>query len=278
MAGATTRLTNATLATGELVDVTISAGDRDTAGAGRIVAVDPAAGAQRSPGDRHDEHVEHDDLTVELAGHLLTTSLVEPHAHLDKAFLAERIPNPTGDLIGAIHGMHANRDLITVADTIERAERAVRLMVNNGVTLIRTHADVTDANGLTSVEALAEVRRRTAGLCDLQIVALPGFPLTGPAGAPTRALLREALDTGADLVGGCPHLEDDVDGATEVLLAIAAEFGRGVDLHTDETLNPSKLGLADLARRCSSPAANSTFSRPRAISPAASGPAAFPTR
>ena len=65
---------------------------------------------------------------IDLDGRLLVPAAVEPHAHLDKAFLAERIANPTGDLMGAIEAMAANRHLTTVADITERAERAARLM------------------------------------------------------------------------------------------------------------------------------------------------------
>ncbi|MCU1397866.1 MAG: codA [Acidimicrobiales bacterium] len=189
-----------------------------------------------------------DDM-VDLGGRLLLSAFAEPHAHLDKAFLAERIINVTGDLMGAILAMQAHRHLISLDDTIERAERAVRLMVANGTTLIRSHADTTLENGLMSVEALAEVRRRTADICDLEIVALVGWPITGAAGADSRALLRDALDAGADVVGGCPHLEDDPCAATYELLDIAAERGRNVDLHTDETLDPTKLALEHLAQR-----------------------------
>ena len=106
------------------------------------------------------------EQVVDGLGGLVTESLVEAHAHLDKAYLAEVIPNPTGDLMGAITAMIANRGVMTVANTIERAERAARTMVRHGVTTIRTHADVTDDNGLTSIEALLEVRRRTADLVD----------------------------------------------------------------------------------------------------------------
>lgn len=190
-----------------------------------------------------------DDIVVDLDGRLLTPAFAEPHAHLDKAFLSERVVNPTGDLMGAIMAMRASRDLITFADTVERAERAARLMVANGATSIRSHADTTTENGLMSVEALVEVRRRVADICDLQIVALVSWPITGAAGADGRALLRDALGAGADLVGGCPHLDTDVSAANETLLDIAAEFGRNIDLHTDETLDPGVLGLADLAHR-----------------------------
>ena len=222
-------LTSATLADGSVVDVRVCLDLIDSVGA--------TLSAQ--PGEQ----------IIDLSGHLLLASFGEPHAHLDKAFLSERIANHTGDLMGAITAMEANRHLITLDDTIERAERAVRLMVGNGATSIRTHADTTLETGLMSVQALAEVRRRTADICNLEVVALVSWPVTGSDGVNSRALLRDALQAGADLVGGCPHLDDDPTGANDVLLSIAAEFGRGVDLHTDETLEPSKLSLEDLAHR-----------------------------
>jgi cytosine deaminase len=222
-------LRSATLADGRVVDVRLCLDTIDAVAASLPL--------------QHGEHV------VELAGYLLLPAFAEPHAHLDKAFLSERIVNPTGDLMGAIIAMGGNRHLITYDDTVERAERAVRKMVSNGATAIRSHADTTLENGLMSVQALAEVRRRTTDICDLQVVSLVSWPVTGTAGANSRALLREALHAGADVVGGCPHLDDDVAAANDTLLGIAAEFGRDIDLHTDETLNPGVLGLEDLAHR-----------------------------
>ncbi len=195
-----------------------------------------------------------DAVRIDLDGYLLLAAAVEPHAHLDKAFLAERIVNPTGDLYGAIGAMKANRHLLDVPETIERAERAARLMARNGYAAVRSHADTTTEHGLRSVEALAEVRRRVQDVIDVEIVALCGWPVTGRVGAAARALLADALDAGADLVGGCPHLEQysgegTIESATDILLQIAVDHGRGVDLHTDETLDPSANGLDLLARR-----------------------------
>ncbi|CAB4889494.1 unannotated protein [freshwater metagenome] len=222
-------LRSATFADGQVGDVRICLDTIDAVAA----RLDPQPGEQ----------------VIDLGGYLLLPAFAEPHAHLDKAFLSERIANPSGDLMGAIMAMESNRHLITFDDTVARAERAVRLMVRNGATAIRSHADTTLDNGLLSVEALAEVRRRTSDVCDLQVVALVSWPITGREGANSRALLREALQAGADLVGGCPHLDVDPAAANDTLLGIAAEFGCGVDLHTDETLNPDKLGLEDLAQR-----------------------------
>jgi len=222
-------LRSATLADGRIVDIRIC-----------LDTIDEVAASLTAQSDEH---------VIDLSGHLLLPAFVEPHAHLDKAFLSERFANDAGDLMGAIVAMQQNRHLITYADTVERSERAVRLMVRNGASAIRTHADTTTENGLMSVEALAEVRRRTADICDIQIVSLVSWPVTGAAGADSRTLLREALERGADLVGGCPHLDDNPEGANETLLEIASEYQRGVDLHTDENLDPQKNGLEDLARR-----------------------------
>jgi len=182
-------------------------------------------------------------------GYLLLPAFAEPHAHLDKAFLAERVENPTGDLLGAILAMEAARDTITVADTIERAERAARLMASNGCTAIRTHVDLTLAARLTSVEALVEVRRRLRDLVEIQVAVLAACPVIGITGADQRALVREAVAIGVDVIGGCPHLEEDPAESNDTMLSLAAEAGLPVDLHTDETLNPSMLALEDLAER-----------------------------
>lgn len=182
-------------------------------------------------------------------GWLVLPALAEPHAHLDKAFLAERCENPTGDLLGAIDALIAYAPHITHADIVERAERAARLLLTNGTTAIRTHADVSVDVGMRHVEALLEVRDRLRDLLDIEVCVLLGCPSTGPEGREQIDRLREALRLGADLVGGCPHLEDDGVEATDTFLAVAAEFDVGVDLHTDETLDPSKLFLDHLSKR-----------------------------
>jgi cytosine/creatinine deaminase len=228
---AATVLTNAMLIDGTRTDVTIVDGLIES------VEGRPVPGA----------------IVVDLDDYLLLPAAVEPHAHLDKAFLAETVANPTGDLMGAIEAMEASRHLMDVPGIVARAERAARLMAANGYAAVRTHADLTADHGLRSVEALVEVRRCVADVIDVEIVVLAGWPVAGSAGAEIRALLRDALAIGGDLVGGCPHLESVVGGniesATDAFLEIASENGVGVDLHTDETLDPTADGLDVLARR-----------------------------
>ena len=182
-------------------------------------------------------------------GWLILPAFAEPHAHLDKAFLSERVSNPTGDLMGAIEAMIAAAPAITAADIVERATRAALLMLANGATSIRTHADLTEEEGLRNVEALLQVRDHLRDLVHIEVTVLCGWPSTGPLGRGQLDRLRAAMAMGADVVGGCPHLEDDGTEATDHFLAVAAEFDAPVDLHTDETLDPEKLFLDHLSKR-----------------------------
>ena len=180
---------------------------------------------------------------IDADGWLLLPPLVEPHAHLDKAFLSERIDNPSGDLMGAIRGIESARASLTREDTIVRAERAVRQLANNGVQLVRSHADTTTDTELQNVEALLEVKQRCADIVELQVAALVGWPLSGRAGADNRALARAAVAAGADVIGGCPHLDENPAEALRFLFELANELNVALDLHADENTRPDSRDL-----------------------------------
>ncbi len=186
--------------------------------------------------------------TIDLDGWLLAPAFGEPHAHLDKAYLADAVPNPAGDLVGAVDAIKAAWPNLTVEDIAARAAAAVRKLVASGTTAIRSHVDVGPENGHKSVEALLEVKQQVAHLCDLQIVPLT-MPVTGPEGGAGRSLLLDALDRGADVVGTCPHLDEDPLAAIDIALDAAAERDLLVDLHFDEVLDASVQHLPELARR-----------------------------
>ncbi|MEM9614414.1 MAG: amidohydrolase family protein [Actinomycetota bacterium] len=188
---------------------------------------------------------------VDLQGWLVLPSMVEPHAHLDKALTAELVPNPAGDLQGAIDGWIAasSEGRLTYEGTVTRAVDAMERLVVHGVTAVRTHVNVNAGGGAEPVKAVKEAVALMGDALDVQLVALCGAPLTGSEGASTRAALAEVLEVGVDFVGGCPHLDPDGVGVIDTALAAATEAGIGVDLHVDEMLDPSVLTLRDLARR-----------------------------
>ena len=230
-------LVGATLPDGTTGDVRLA--DDSIAEVGRSLARQPS-GREAGP------EIGAEDV-VDLRGFLLLPALAEPHAHLDKALTADRVPNRTGDLFGAIEAWVAYRPQLTVDDIVERATRAALLLLGNGTTAIRTHVDVAADVGLRCVEALAVVKRALADRLDLQIVALVAPPLGGPLGAEHQALLRDAMDAGADVVGGCPHIDPEPMAALHHCVALAAERERPIDLHMDETLDPAVLGVVELA-------------------------------
>jgi cytosine/creatinine deaminase len=224
----TLSLCRARLADGRVVDVTCEGARIES-----VVGHDPRRLA--APG------------AVDVGDRLLLAALAEPHAHLDKALSADDVPNPAGDLAGAITAWRAHYPDLGIEDVAARAERAVRRMVAHGCTAIRTHVDVGAVIGLLSVKALREVRQQVGHLVDLQIVALVASPLTGVDGAPNRAALAAALAEGVDLVGGCPHLDPDPAALVSVVLDASRDAGIPADLHVDETLDPTMLSLATLA-------------------------------
>jgi cytosine/creatinine deaminase len=183
---------------------------------------------------------------LDLSGYLLLPAPAEPHAHFDTALTADRISNPTGDLSGAIDAWLDYQGSVPQGDFVARATEAALLGLANGTTAIRTHVGIYEPVGISAVEALLEVREQLRDLVDLQLVALT-VELTGPECADLRAMLRAAMELGADVVGGCPHLDPRPVAYHDLTLSLASEFGRAIDLHTDETLDAGVLHLPHFA-------------------------------
>lgn len=209
---------------------------------------------------------------LDLTGHLLLGGLVEPHAHLDKVFTLDRTVNPDGTLAGAMASFEQVLQAASPADFRARADRALRILIGNGTTAVRTHVGCGRLLGLRAIEALVQVRDNFASLIDVQVVAHVGGPETGVPWSHHVRLLRDALAAGADLVGGNPWLETDPVEAMDACFAVAVEHGCGVDFHMDETTDPMALGLprlAALARQVDLPVAASHCVSLGAIDPAA---------
>lgn len=182
----------------------------------------------------------------DLLGHLVLPGLVEPHAHLDKALTADVVPNPRGDLMGAIEAWVAaeDRGLFDLDSMTSRALSALRRLASNGVTAVRSHVNVGASDpDQVHLRAIQAAKRMVGDAMDVQIVALMHSPMAGQEGRDNRAALERAIESGVDLVGGCPHLEADGAGMIDVVCRMAADAGIGLDLHVDETLDPTMLTL-----------------------------------
>ena len=213
---------------------------------GRISAVEPGLDGGNAPAHE----------TLDAGGYLLSPPFVDPHFHMD-ATLSYGLPrvNESGTLLEGIALWGELKPMLTHEALIERALTYCDWAVAKGLLAIRSHVDTSDAS-LLPVEALLEVKRRVAPYIDLQLVAFPqdGVLRNNCGGAPGTQggieNLKRALDLGVDVVGGIPHFERTMaEGAASVrlLCELAAERGKLVDMHCDESDDPMSRHIETLA-------------------------------
>ena len=108
-----------------------------------------------------------------------------------------------------------------------------------GTTTIRSHVDVDTIGGLTPLRGVLQAARENEDICRVEIVAFPQEGIRRDPG--TDDLMREAMKTGATVVGGMPHWEEsrgDADWHIRFCLDLAKEHDADVDMHVDETDDP----------------------------------------
>ena len=177
-----------------------------------------------------------DDEVIDVDGRLVMPTFIDMHFHLDSVLtIGKSRFNQSGTLLEGIEIWSEYKKKLTTEDVVNRAKKALMLMVSYGTTRIRTHADVTEKN-LTTLKALLEVKRLFKDLVDIQITA---FPQDGILTEPeNRELLEKAMELGADNVGMIPHLEytrEDGVKSIEIAFEIAKKYNRDIDGHVDET-------------------------------------------
>lgn len=185
---------------------------------------------------------------LDAASNLVVAPFVEPHIHLDATLTAgEPNWNMSGTLFEGIERWAERKALVTHEDTKTRAKKTIDMLVDHGIQHVRTHVDVTDPS-LAALKAMIEVREETRHLIDLQIVAFPQEGIESYAGG--RALMEQAVELGADVVGGIPHFENTRDqgvSSIKFLMDLAERTGCLVDVHCDETDDPQSRFLEVLA-------------------------------
>ena len=160
---------------------------------------------------------------------------VEPHIHLDATQTAGQPNwNQSGTLFEGIERWAERKSLLSHEDVKSRAWKTLKWQIANGVQYVRTHVDVSDPT-LTALKAMLEVKKEIAPWVDLQIVA---FPQEGILSYPNgEKLLDQAMEMGADVVGGIPHFEFTREYGVEsmhIAFDIASKYNKQIDIHCDE--------------------------------------------
>jgi cytosine deaminase len=223
-------VTGARLRDGRVVDVQCAAG--------RVTGIEPA-GERPAP----------EGATVIAAdGGLVTEPFVDAHLHLDKV---RTLPLIGDEALRAYtsDGMSGSARSIDLASAVKRHYTVERLLpsirqaladgVTHGVLHVLAFADVDTAAGLVGFEAVRAAREEFRGIVDVAIVAFPQDGVLRDPGAAD--LVEQALDAGADVVGGIPWIEgSEADQAAHVewACALAARLGRRVAMLTDDAPDP----------------------------------------
>jgi cytosine deaminase len=137
----------------------------------------------------------------------------------------------------------------TEADVFARVDETMQLAIKNGTCAIRLFADVDADSGLNAVKALLAIRQKYASLMTVQVVA---FPQDGVLGEGTHQLMQQALEAGADVVGGIPWIEPEASlqqRHIEMCFALAKTFNRDLHFVCDDVADPNVRSLAEVARQ-----------------------------
>jgi cytosine/creatinine deaminase len=199
----------------------------------RIAAIGPAA-----PPDP-------DLPSVDCRAGMAWPAFIDLHAHIDKAHIWGRAPNPDGSWLAALETVRADRlARWTAADVEQRMDFSLRSAFAHGTRALRTHIDSLPPQAAISWPVFARMRERWRGRIELQ----------GSALGPVEMLLGEDGSALADLVAehqgilGCVlKSTPGPQAALDRIFGLARERGLELDFHVDETDDPGSTMLRHVA-------------------------------
>jgi cytosine/creatinine deaminase len=188
-----------------------------------------------------------DGPEMRLDGKLALPGFVETHIHLDKSCILERCRSEDGTLAEAIAQVAAAKRGFTEDDVYARGRRTLEKAIVQGTMRMRTHVEIDPRIGLTGFRGVQRLKCDYAWAIDIEICVFPQEGLLNDPG--TEELLVQALEEGADLIGGCPYTDTDPNGQIARIFAIAQRFDVDIDFHLDFDLDPTKMWIEEVCRQ-----------------------------
>lgn len=197
------------------------------------------------------------DTEIDAAGGLVTESFANPHLHMCKVWTLEMMRDDAlkayregsmGKSMTAIELASLVKENYDASWITPNVRRAAALAALHGNLHIRAFADVDTKARLEGVKALLAVREEFRGIVDIQVVAFAQDGIVREPGA--AELMREAMELGADVVGGIPWIEfTDADAASHVRTCfdLAQEFDKDVSMLLDDAGDPGLRTLETMA-------------------------------
>jgi cytosine deaminase len=187
-------------------------------------------------------------LELDADRNLVTESYSNPHLHLCKVYTLQMMDELAlqdyhgegmGKAMTAIERAARVKENYDASWIIENVRKACALAAVYGNTHIRAFADVDSKAKLEGVKALIQAREEFKGVVDIQVVAFAQDGIVREPG--TVELLEEAMQMGADVVGGIPWIEyTDADILKHVqdIFDIAEKFDADVSMLVDDAGDP----------------------------------------
>lgn len=191
-------------------------------------------------------------------GNLLAPSFVDAHLHLCKVYTLPMIGDEAIRRYAA-GAMERAGAAIELASAIkdryaeqwihENARRALLEGLRHGVTHVQAFVDTDTRARLEAMKAVLRVRDELRGTVDVRVVAFPQDGVLRDPGA--EVYVRQALEMGADVVGGIPWIERtdrDAQEHTDRMFRLARAFDRDVAFLVDDAGDPRLRTTEMLAR------------------------------
>jgi cytosine/creatinine deaminase len=177
--------------------------------------------------------------TLDISGKLVLPGFIESHIHPDKSFIADRTSGlrrggPTPQVLVA-----ELKKKFTIKDIYERARRVILCAIRHGCTTMRAHVEIDAFVELRGVEALQRVQAELADVLDLQLIALAQEGIFHDN--ITQGLLRESLQMGLPLLGGCPYMDQEPRRHIDWCFDTAEAADIALDFHADSGDDPAGL-------------------------------------
>jgi len=200
---------------------------------------------------------ENADSSIDAQGNLVTESFVNGHLHLCKVYTLEQVGEEAltnyqsggmGKAMTAIDLASKVKEQYDEKWIIKNVRKALKLAIKYGNTHIRALADTDTKAKLEGVKALLRAKEEFKESIDLQVVAFPQDGIVKDPGA--ASYVRQAMELGADVVGGIPWIEytdEDSQEHIDAMFELAIEFDRDVSMLIDDAGDPGLRTLEMLA-------------------------------
>jgi cytosine/creatinine deaminase len=181
----------------------------------------------------------------DLDGGLVLPAFADVHTHIDKGHIWPRRPNPDGTWEAAIGQSLSDSARWTRADVERRMDFSLRCAYAHGTAALRTHLESSPPEHEVTWDAFETIRDRWAGRVELQAVSI-----VGPGVLVDRAgleIVAQRVKAAGGMLGGAIRTVDRAREAIRILVETAGRHGLDIDLHADETLDPTSQALLTLA-------------------------------